>query len=440
MDVFLNWSSAQVSSFVESILPENERYLASLFRDNAIDGSLLPYITIQHLHEMGISSLKTRLIIKKAFSEIIIGNYNSIDINTPISLQSLQLATTLLKDMLRKLELIKESPDSPLSSSSDMKRLQSEVSKIKSELIPIIRLIKDKPLPLDPKSVESNKRWSIDPTNSADDLHYKKRSPLDSSNTEELRVKKSWNTDSEPLDDPPSPSSIFSNRFSSGSLLSMGTGKIIQQSVSTSRSSDLKLSSVPKSSDYNLASSARSSSDFKSSSITPRISSAPKSDTNASSSILDDYNQRPKIAETKSLTRLVDDMKLKPPVLKQSLTTNSIKTTNSHNLFNHQKNPQLEPLKQLRASSDDSCLKVLQQAMKRYKIPRNNWSKYVLVICYGNKERILKLAEKPVSIVKELNELGKHPTIMLRQLAEVTEEVGRYEDSRIVDDIPGGTL
>lgn len=115
------------------------------------------------------------------------------------------------------------------------------------------------------------------------------------------------------------------------------------------------------------------------------------------------------------------------------------------NQLGHHHNPGTEPLKQLRASTDDSCLKILQQAMKRHHIPREDWSRYVLVICYGDKERILKLAEKPVVIFKELLELGKHPAIMLRQLADSSTddsgpESAMYNDARIGTEIPGGTL
>ena len=83
--------------------------------------------------------------------------------------------------------------------------------------------------------------------------------------------------------------------------------------------------------------------------------------------------------------------------------------------------------------------------MKRHHIPREDWSRYVLVICYGDKERILKLAEKPVVIFKELLELGKHPAIMLRQLADSSTddsgpESAMYNDARIGTEIPGGTL
>lgn len=98
----------------------------------------------------------------------------------------------------------------------------------------------------------------------------------------------------------------------------------------------------------------------------------------------------------------------------------------------------LQPLKQLKALSDDTCLKVLQHAMRRHHIPREKWSKYVLVICYGDKERILKLTERPVVVFKELTEHGKNPAIMLRELALAPTQ--EYEDSRIGDEIPGGTL
>lgn len=82
--------------------------------------------------------------------------------------------------------------------------------------------------------------------------------------------------------------------------------------------------------------------------------------------------------------------------------------------------PMSEPLKQLRASTDDPCSKLLQAAMKRHKL-NDDWRNYALVICYGDKERLLKLDEKPVQIFKELKEKGEHPAIMLRQLDYAAE-------------------
>ncbi|KAH3674858.1 hypothetical protein WICMUC_003061 [Wickerhamomyces mucosus] len=94
--------------------------------------------------------------------------------------------------------------------------------------------------------------------------------------------------------------------------------------------------------------------------------------------------------------------------------------------------PVLEPLKQLRASTDDPCSKILQAAMKRHKL-NDDWRNYALVICYGDKERILELDEKPVLIFKELKERGEHPAIMLRQKADFGEE-------NKLSETPGGKL
>jgi len=96
--------------------------------------------------------------------------------------------------------------------------------------------------------------------------------------------------------------------------------------------------------------------------------------------------------------------------------------------------PVSEPLKQLRASTDDPCSKILQAAMKRHKL-NDDWRNYALVICYGDQERILDLDEKPVQIFKELRENGKHPAIMLRQKADFSVDPGKK-----VSETPGGKL
>lgn len=92
--------------------------------------------------------------------------------------------------------------------------------------------------------------------------------------------------------------------------------------------------------------------------------------------------------------------------------------------------PISEPLKQLRASTEDPTSKVLQAAMKRHRLVDADWRNFALVICYGDKERILENDEKPVQIFKELKENGKHPAIMLRQKSFTVD----------VSSTPGGKL
>ncbi|QLQ78712.1 hypothetical protein HG537_0B00610 [Torulaspora globosa] len=94
-----------------------------------------------------------------------------------------------------------------------------------------------------------------------------------------------------------------------------------------------------------------------------------------------------------------------------------------------------EPLKQLRASKEDSCEKILKNAMKRHNLVEHDWRQYVLVICYGDQERILELDEKPVVIFKNLKQQGLHPAIMLRRRGDF-EELNMGGESAT----PGGRL
>ena len=82
-----------------------------------------------------------------------------------------------------------------------------------------------------------------------------------------------------------------------------------------------------------------------------------------------------------------------------------------------------EPLKQLRASKEDSCEKILKNAMKRHNLNEKDWRQYVLVICYSDQERPLELNETPVTIFKSLKQQGLHPSIMLRRRGDFEELV-----------------
>jgi hypothetical protein len=418
-EVFLKWDPAQVSGFVRSVLPEEEEHLATNFLDHNIEGNLLPLLTTENLQELGIETLRSRLIIKRAISDLIVEHYlkfpqssfNDSQYNLAnctvndnyVSVEALSLSSVLISDMLTKISQIKLSAGSEGNDSKEeIKRLQESVAKLKAEMTPISRIIKkSKPLPtptLDPglsSTALDSPTFSMrsDTSDSGQENHNPlSRSPSGKDDYTLFQLFLSSQI----------PSPTFSKRFSSGTLLSLGTGKVIQQSITEQPRGDSKHVGTP-------------------------------------DSVAD---EKPRLIENKSQTNKInvfnDEHHNAKPLLKQTRSTNSV--SKSHNLYN-QAAPLNEPLKQLRASSEDSCLKILQLAMKRYHIPRDDWSKYVLVVCYGDKERILKLAEKPVSIVKELNELGKHPTIMLRQLADTTTQEGkRYEDSRIAKEIPGGTL
>jgi hypothetical protein len=68
-----------------------------------------------------------------------------------------------------------------------------------------------------------------------------------------------------------------------------------------------------------------------------------------------------------------------------------------------------------RVSMEDPCYKVLPAALKKYNI-NAPWEQYALYIVYENKERYLRLDEKPIIIYKQLEKEGKKPMFMLRKL------------------------
>ncbi|KAI5961153.1 STE50 [Candida margitis] len=451
-DSFLKWDAAQVSTYINmATTKDSERQYGSLFLDNNIDGSLLPFLSTEHLKELGIITLKIRLLIKKSISDLIVDHYrkytpqsiydpeyalNNINIDgSQISLESLKVSAVLIQDSIRKFnrETRGQQVDSPLSPTQhEIKRLNDNFKKLKTDLIPVIRLLKDsKPLPtptLDPGPAATLDSPTFSPSHSIDDK----------GKAETTRTDSGHNNDP----DRPSTGDAFSpvsKRFSSGSLLSMGTGQIISQLVSKvvdDKSHEFKLQKVG---------SQRHKPGFPGSSASSNL--RPRLVENTSSGSTVTVNTDQQRAQSQQGAALSGQLR-SPLSQMQMFSGQQIQQQQPHqppSSIPQQHQPRLhagnEPLKQLRASTDDSCLKILQHAMKRHHIPREDWSKYVLVICYGDKERILKLAEKPVVVYKELQELGKHPAIMLRQLADVSSsEPEDYEDSRISSDIPGGVL
>ncbi|CAK9439224.1 uncharacterized protein LODBEIA_P34480 [Lodderomyces beijingensis] len=484
-ELFLKWDPAQVATFINTIIKDSDRNAGSLFLDNKIDGLLLPYITTEHLREIGIKSLKTRLVIKKGISDLIAENYRKYppqsiqdqgymlsvaNVNSNhIALEALNLSTILISDSIRKMNKDLKTAstatrlNSPVGgpSQNEIKKLNDNFNKLKTDLIPVIRMLKDsKPLPtptLDPRpptTLVSPSFSTYEQETEANEKENEKRlSGVDSVNHLGTTSTTTTNRFSSNL---PSPST---SRFSSGSLLSMGTGKIISQSVSNfAEAAEFKLQKV------GIGKGSGKSHDATSNPRPQLINNNQLSNgslnTVGESASKVTYS-RPQLSTTTATTTATNTVPLSvsahgaadqqsvpkattgptAAAVAGSAATGPAPTAPAAQSYPPREIGN-EPLKQLRASTDDSCLKILQSAMKRHHIPRDDWSRYVLVICYGDKERILKLAEKPVVIFKELQELGKHPAIMLRQLATAAEnqESSLYEDSTIATEIPGGYL
>lgn len=83
---FLSWTIDDLSSELESIGFEDE---AELFRSNEISGDLLPYLTEDHLKEMGIHETGPRLLIWKFICDTISTSTPS-KASTPVRTEQVQ--------------------------------------------------------------------------------------------------------------------------------------------------------------------------------------------------------------------------------------------------------------------------------------------------------------------------------------------------------------
>lgn len=397
MELFLLWDPAQVGEY---LLAHLDMDLSSAFIEHNIDGLLLPFVTTEHLQEIGIAPLATRLKAKQAINTLIAKMYtdpqeqaprlNAININSNyVSMEAVSLCTLLLQDLSRAARKV---GDDQL----DMRTLNDNFHKLKTDLNPLIRHIKEnKPLPtptLDPgvAHLPTNSVLGVPLDQDQQLLAGPAVLPVKTASQPlkllSLALLPSQSVVKQSVPLPRQPSVLKgqrspSRRLSSGSVLSVGVGKLAD--IKTQASA--RFLSKPKLVDAKNAALAEEGPDYMAAASRSKLS--------------------------------------------QTLTAATLAASSPG------AQPATQPLKQLKASSDDTCLKVLQHAMKRHHIPREKWSKYVLVVCYGDTERILKLTEKPVMIFKELQELDQNPTIMLRERAD-----DGLEDSRIDSDIPGGTL
>jgi hypothetical protein len=90
------------------------------------------------------------------------------------------------------------------------------------------------------------------------------------------------------------------------------------------------------------------------------------------------------------------------------------------NLSTSKSSPRTQEFKSFRVSIDDSTLKVLPIALKKYSIA-GDWQTYALYIVYEDQERCLGMDEKPLILFKELDKEGRKPSFMIRKHASPLE-------------------
>lgn len=103
-------------------------------------------------------------------------------------------------------------------------------------------------------------------------------------------------------------------------------------------------------------------------------------------------------------------------------STTTTTSSSSNSASTSASNATIDSFKSFRVGLDDPCSKVLPAALKKYRI-NSDWREYSLFICYADQERCLGMEEKPLLVFQELQRANKSPVFMLRKLEAGTTSV-----------------
>ncbi|GME82345.1 unnamed protein product [Ambrosiozyma monospora] len=405
----LSWKNDQILLWLKNNNFGDD--IIDAFRTHNITGLTLPYLNTEELKDMGIMNLKKRLtlmshindlLIDKGLSQLKLGSSSHPVMN---KLQAFMISTNLVSSLSEAIEGSASVPGSATSvGSATSRNLINQFNRLKEDLLPVLKEIKDKkPLPTPDHTTSASASISAS-GGSPNKLH---------SSRHNITAKKANYRRS--ISSPPIISPIVydqNDQPMSGQLPNSST-----VSVHTSTTGNQ-----------------------------PRSPNRPQLLQAGSSTSINRHHHhlRPSMLSSQSSNSVVSSANtLSPPVLGNGgsvMASPNYSTTTVNTSSMSHKN---EPLKQLRAKTDDPCYKILQSAMKRHNLDQNEWKNYVLVICYGgDQERIIGYDEKPVVVFKELNEMGLNPSMMLRQVDDddYDDDSDGFGGSKNGGSTPGGRL
>lgn len=189
------WGNDQVLFWLK-----NKNYsdqVLACFRTHNITGITLPMLNPQELKEMGILNMKLRLIIMKHISELLIQkDIQTINANVEHPLISELQSIVISKDLVNS---IANSITINTSSNDENRVIMAQFNKIKEDLLPIIKEIKDKkPLPSPIHDSQHNHHHQTQPrltkSSSSNNMRSRQRQP-NMSSTDTLKQLKAKTED-----------------------------------------------------------------------------------------------------------------------------------------------------------------------------------------------------------------------------------------------------
>ncbi|KAI9884919.1 MAG: AAA ATPase cdc48 [Watsoniomyces obsoletus] len=417
-----DWSTEECADYVSSL---GLSQYADAFLDNEIVGEALIALKHDELKELGMNSVGHRLTLLKSVYDIKIKQDVPIDAEhyVPLSADTgMQDAVATQEDIARIIQSIKIRDERIVQAEQELHRVSEEYRRLREELLPLFRIVKDKsqPLPIHPPELEIHEQLG---------MHMREKQGLSRKYSHKQLMLGSTPKNASPTHVPPS--------IQEGKAYGEGPG-IDPSPAALAASSHLNATM------NNTSGSQPSTSPGQPPLNIPSPTSPPSyTDALSQSPIIPRSNQQQQPPPSSSRSNF------------SGSTDDTLLPTSSYPQIESRHHPMPMPLaprgrvkapdgagreggggggasggaaggntirppevfKSFRVSMEDPCYKVLPAALKQYDIS-GDWKQYALYIVYGDEERCLELDEKPLILFKQLDREGRKPMFMLRKMAE----------------------
>ncbi|CAK7562428.1 MAG: Mitogen-activated protein kinase adapter protein MST50 [Sporothrix epigloea] len=409
-----DWTAEECADFIASI---GLQQYADGFIDNEIVGEALIALLHDDLKLIGVTSVGHRLTILKSVYEVKKAQEIPIESDhyVPLTAETVaQASFATLKDIKHLVEQLRLRDERMSLFEQDCRRLTEDFRRLREDVLPALRLVKDAQQPL-PQLNSGGNSISNDQSYPYEAMASPPvATPLSASHS--INIKRQYSTRkivaTGTTPKTTSPTHLQTSHDRMLTEQSLDSAKAAERAILTSQhlaaANGINQTTSPSYPPTNMPSPTSPSTFANGTTLASR---SYRSDQPTSSG-------RSTFAENDhTYSTSSRDKHLGAP---RRMQTPASETAGS--------NATVEIFKSFRVGMDDPCYKVLPAALRRYQITGPP-DQYALYIVYGDQERCLALNEKPLLIFKQLDKEGKKPMFMLRKTANA--------DVDLPFDVPG---
>ncbi|PGH13852.1 hypothetical protein AJ79_03420 [Helicocarpus griseus UAMH5409] len=412
--IITEWSAEECADFAAGL---GLSQYCDAFLENEIVGEALIALKHEELKEMGISSVGHRLTILKSVYETKVKQGIPLDADhyVPLSAEQSNGAEAATQDDIsRIIQSIRLRDERIIAAEAELRKLADDYRKLREELLPVVKIAKDRsqPLPYQPNSSYSgttinSEHYSHDQPTTTPAVVTQPEKPGNS--LTRTFSKKLFAGGSTPKNNSPThiPQYIPEGRTLNDNSLDPSAAAMAASSHLTASMNGGQPS--PK----GMPSPTSPGSFYPQQTLASR-SYAREASNNSNRGILDHSDEPP------SQQRPDRSVAATPSTSRQDPPNSAGGNSGSRNPGEQPREPSVEIFKSFRVSMDDPCYKVLPAALKKYNI-NEDWRLYALYIVFGDQERCLGLDERPLILFKQLEKEGRKPMFMLRRQAQMVD-------------------